>query len=95
MDLAQPRPAMVIQSDLFAETASVVILPVTSTRVEAPLLRVEVPASTATGLRVVSDVMVDKVLTVRRDRIGQIIGKAPDEVVQGATRNLAVFLGLA
>ncbi len=94
-DYGKPRPAMVIQSDLFQETASVVILPITSSRVEAPLLRLEMRASPETGLRTDSDVMIDKVLTVRRDRIGQVIGRAPDEVLQSAARNLAVFLGIA
>ncbi len=94
-DYGKPRPALIIQSDLFSETASVVILPITSTRIEAPLLRVEIPADAATGLRVSSDLMVDKVLTVRRDRIGQVIGQAPEEATQAASRNLAVFLGIA
>jgi len=94
-DYGKPRPALIIQSDLFSETASVVILPITSTRIEAPLLRVEIPADAETGLRVPSDLMVDKVLTVRRDRIGQVIGQAPEEVTQAASRNLAVFLGIA
>ena len=94
-DYGKPRPALVIQSDLFLDTASVVILPITSTRVDAPLLRIELPATAETGLRVASDVMLDKVLTVRRDRIGQVIGTAPDEIVQSAARNLSVFLGIA
>lgn len=94
-DYGKPRPALIIQSDLFSETASVVILPITSTRIEAPLLRVEIPADAETGLRVSSDLMVDKVLTVRRDRIGQVIGQAPEEATQAASRNLAVFLGIA
>lgn len=94
-DYGKPRPALIIQSDLFLETASVVILPITSTRIEAPLLRIEILPSEETGLRVTSDVMVDKVLTVRRDRIGQVIGRAPEEVTQTASRNLAVFLGIA
>ena len=71
------------------------ILPITSTRIEAPLLRVVIPADAETGLRVSSDVMVDKVFTVRRDRVGQVIGQAPEEVTQAASRNLAVFLGIA
>lgn len=94
-DYGKPRPGLIIQSDLFLETASVVIMPITSTRVDAPLLRIEIPATAETGLRVPSDVMLDKVLTVRRDRIGQIIGTAPEEIIQSASRNLAVLLGIA
>lgn len=94
-DYGKPRPAMILQSDLFSETVSVVILPVTSNRVEAPLLRLELPADAKTGLRVASDLMIDKVLTVRRDRVGQKIGTAPEDVVQSATRSVAVFLGIA
>lgn len=94
-DYGKPRPALIIQSDLFNETASVVILPITTTRVDAPLLRLEIEPTKETGLRDVSDVMLDKVLTIRRDRVGQKIGTVSDEVLQTATRNLAVFLGIA
>ena len=94
-DYGKPRPAMILQSDLFSETASVVILPITSDRVEAPLLRLEVQAGAETGSRVASDLMIDKVLTVRRDRIGQKIGAVPEDIVQSASRSLVVFLGIA
>ena len=73
-DYGTPRPALVIQSDLFPGTASGTVLPVTSELVEAPLLRLTVDPSAGNGLREVSQVMVDKAATVRADRLVPLSG---------------------
>src|ERR1700690_3152062 len=70
----KPRPALVIQSDLFEALASVTVLPVTSELRATPLLRIAVDPSTDNGLRKQSQVMVDKVQTVPRESVGSIIG---------------------
>ena len=62
-DYGKPRPALIIQADQFADLGSVVILPLTSTMVEAPLLRLSVEPSSHTGLRNTSQIMLDKPLT--------------------------------
>lgn len=71
----KPRPAVIVQSDLFNEThASLSVVPLTTTLVEAELFRIEVRATRQNGLRTRSQAMVDKVTSVRRDRIGARIG---------------------
>lgn len=64
-DFGKPRPALVIQSDQFNEHATVTVLPVTSTLVAAPLLRVTVQPSLENGLQKASQMMVDKAMTVK------------------------------
>ena len=94
-DYGKPRPALVIQSDLFAEHPSVTVLPVTSELRDAPLFRIDVEPSDGNGLRKISAVMVDKPQTVARTRIGSTIGRLDDDSMLAVTRALAVFLGFA
>lgn len=94
-DYGKPRPALVIQADAFGQHASVTVLPVTSTLVDAPLLRVTVPVDAATGLRKTSQIMVDKAITVKRDKLGAVIGHANASTLQDVERCLAIFLGIA
>ena len=94
-DYGKPRPALVIQSDLFDAHSSVTILPVTSELREAPLFRIAITPSAANGLRSPSQVMVDKAQTVARAKIGKTMGRLDDEVMVGVNRALAVFLGFA
>lgn len=95
-DHGKPRPALVIQSDLFNEThASVTVAPVTSTIVDAPLFRLTVEPSSSNGLRSLSQIMVDKATAVRRDRIGKAIGRLDDSTMIRVNRALALWLGLA
>ena len=94
-DYGKPRPALVIQSDLFDAHPSVTILPVTSELRDAPLFRIAVMPSVVNGLRKRSQVMVDKPQTVARNKIGKTIGRLDDDVMLGVNRALAVFLGFA
>lgn len=68
-DYGKPRPALIVQSDLFNEHPSVTILPVTSELRETPLFRIRVEPTPANGLQKISDVMVDKAQSVPRERI--------------------------
>jgi mRNA interferase MazF len=90
-----PRPALVIQSDLFDEHPSVTILPVTSELRDTPLFRIDVAPSAGNGLRKPSQVMVDKAQSVPRDNLGDTIGRLEDGILLSVTRALAVFLGIA
>ncbi|RTL95685.1 type II toxin-antitoxin system PemK/MazF family toxin [Ancylobacter aquaticus] len=93
-DLGKPRPALVIQADQFDETATVTVLPLSGTLVDAPLIRIAVEPSEANGLRKSSQIMIDKPMTVRRDRMGPAFGQLEDEAMVRVTRSLALFLGL-
>lgn len=94
-DFGKPRPALVIQAKLFNEHASVTVLPVTSSLVAAPLFRVTVQPSAENGLRKPSQVMVDKTMTVRREKIGPAFGRIDEDSLVEVERCLAVFLGIA
>ncbi len=94
-DFGKPRPALVIQSDQFNEHATVTVLPVTSLLVAAPLLRITVHPSPGNGLQKPSQVMVDKAMTVKRDKIGPAFGHLDADVLVEIERCLAVFLGIA
>lgn len=93
-DFGKPRPALVIQADPFNEHATVTVLPVTSTLVAAPLLRVTVEPSPGSGLQKPSQVMVDKAVTVKRDKVGPAFGRIEAETLVEVERCLAVFLGI-
>jgi mRNA interferase MazF len=94
-DYGKPRPALVVQADQFAELGSVVILPITSTLVDAPLLRLPVEPSSDNGLRAPSQIMLDKPMTVKADKIGPSFGQLDDATMVSVNRLLALFLGLA
>jgi mRNA interferase MazF len=94
-DFGKPRPALIIQADRFDQTAAMTILPVTSDLVDAPLLRPIVEPSEANGLRKRSQIMVDKIITTQRDKIGPVFGCLDDENMLSVTRTLAVFLSIA
>ncbi|HET7315300.1 type II toxin-antitoxin system PemK/MazF family toxin [Salinisphaera sp.] len=94
-DFGKPRPALVIQADQFDALATVTVLPITSTRVDAPLFRIPIQPSATNGLQKPSHVMVDKAITVKRDKIGQVFGRIDADSMLTAERCLAVFLGIA
>jgi mRNA interferase MazF len=73
-DYGKPRPALIVQSDLFNEHPSVTALPVTSELCETPLFRIRLEPTPANGLHKVSDVMMDKAQSVPRDRIEDVFG---------------------
>ena len=91
----KPRPALVIQSDFLAETDSVLVCVLTSTLRAAPLYRLSLAAGEATGLREPSQVMVDKIMAVRRDRCGIATGRADDAAMMALGRLLAFVVGVA
>lgn len=94
-DYGKPRPALVIQSDLFDGHPSVTILPITSELVDAPLFRPSVEPTSGNGLRKRSQVMVDKVQTIPRDKIGEAFGRLEDESMLAVNRAFLLWIGLA
>lgn len=94
-DYGKPRPAVIVQSDLFNEThASITIAPVTTTLLDAPLFRLAVEPSATNGLRSVSQIMIDEMTSVRRDRIGEVIGTLDDETLVRVGRAIALWFGV-
>ena len=90
---SKPRPAVMVQSDLYDQTPSVVACAVTTTAHDAALSRLPLAPSARLPLRVPSWIMVDKLTSVRRERIGQTIGRISDDEAVALNRSLAVFLG--
>lgn len=90
----KPRPAVVIQDDLFEATASVTICALTSDPTDAPILRVPIEPDASNGIRVRSRVMVDKITTVPRARVGNRVGRLSDDDLTRVDRAIVVFLGL-
>lgn len=94
-DYGKPRPVVVIQSDIFNDThPSIVLCPVTTTLVSASTYRVRVQPAPENGLRAISDIMVDKIVTLRRDKIRNTIGRLDPATIAALDRALMVFLGL-
>lgn len=92
---SKPRPALIIQDDRYDATDSVTVLPLTSTLVDAPLLRVSVDATELSGLRQSSQVMIDKLTTVRRSNVQEKIGRLSTSQLVEVERAMLAFLGLA
>lgn len=92
-DFGKPRPALVIQADDFGDTDTVTVLLVTSMIVPAPLLRITVDPTDANGLSKPSQIMIDKAMTVWRDKTGAPFGRLDASTMVEVQRCLAVFLG--
>lgn len=91
----KPRPAVIVQDDRFDATASVTICAFTSDPAEAPLFRLLVEPSAENGLTLASRLMVDKITTVSKTKLGTRIGRISDEDTVRLNRAILVFLGLA
>ncbi|MGY4288100.1 mRNA interferase MazF [Bradyrhizobium sp. LM2.7] len=95
-DYGKPRPAVIVQTDAFPQShVSVVLCQLTSDLVDAPDFRVTVEPKPENGLRLTSQVMADKPVTVRRERIGQRIGRIGDQDMARLGIALAFVMGLA
>jgi mRNA interferase MazF len=94
-DFGKHRPALVIQADQFSEHTTVTVLPLSSSMVDAPLLRITVQPSTENGLRAPSQVMIDKATTIKREKAGSAFGRIETATLVEIERCLAVFLGIA
>jgi len=91
----KPCPAVIVQSDFFAEANTVVICPISSEHVAAPLVRFPIEPSQTLPLHRTSWIEVDMITTVRRNRVGRLIGRIADTDLVRLNGALAVFLGLA
>ena len=91
----KPRPIVIVQDDSFDATDSITICSFTTDPTEAPLLRLRVEPNASNGLREVSRLMVDKITTVPKSRVGARIGRLTDEEMVRLNRAVLVFSGIA
>jgi len=94
-DAGKPRPAVTRRDDRFDATASVTICVFTTDPTAAPLIRLLIEPNERNGLKAASRLMVDKITTVPKLRIGRRIGSLGDEDLLRLNRAVMVFLGLA
>jgi mRNA interferase MazF len=91
----KPRPAVIVQDDSFDAAASVTICAFTTDPTDAPLFRIPIEPSEKNGLRAPSRLMVDKLTTVSKERLGSRVGRLDDEDMVRLNRAILVFLGMA
>ena len=91
----KPRPAVILQDDRFDATDSLAICAFTTDPTEAPLFRLKVAPNETNGLRTPCRLMVDKITTVPKTKLGDRIGRLDDEDVVRVNRAVLVFLGMA
>jgi len=94
---AKPRPAVIVQDGLFEATSSVIVAPMTSVLLDAPLMRIRISGGDGrlSGLDRDSDVMIDKLTTVRRSSVHARVGRLTAEQLVEIERATMTFLGLA
>ena len=91
----KPRPVVIIQDDNFDGTASVTVCAFTTDETEAPLFRLPVQPNERNGLRSACQMMVDKITTVPKTKVGDRIGRLDEEDIVRLNQAVLVFLGLA
>lgn len=89
------RPVVIVQDDRFDRTSSITVCAFTGDPTDAPLFRLVIEPGEANGLQVTSRLMVDKVTTVSRAKLGRRIGRLADDDMVRLNRALMIFLGLA
>jgi mRNA interferase MazF len=91
----KPRPAVILQDDEFDSTRSITVCLFTTNPAEAPLFRIRVELTEENGLREPSALMVDKITTVPRDKMGARVGRLEAKDIVRLNQAVLVFLGLA
>ena len=95
-DYGKPRPAVIVQSDAFPrDHGSVIVCQMTTALAEAPDFRITIEPQTENGLREPSQIMADKPVTIRRERVGPRIGRLTAEELGRLNIALAFVMGLA
>ena len=95
-DFGKPRPALVLQSDVFSDIhATVTVALISSEIVQAPIFRLDIEPNETNGLSRPSQVQIDKIMSIRSEKIGSVIGELNDVMMVRVNRALALWLGLA
>jgi len=93
-DAGKPRPVLIIQDDRFDSTDSITLCPLTTSAADIPLLRIPLQPSKTNGLTAPSSIMIDKITTAHRSKLGQRIGKVSTTEMLQLKRGLLVYLGM-
>jgi len=91
----KPRPVVIVQDDRFDATASITVCPLTTNPLDAPLTRIDIEVTAATGIEQPSKIMIDKITTMPRANVRDHLGRLADADLIRLDRALLVFLGLA
>ena len=94
-DYGKPRPAVVVQSDLLRAASSVLVALLTSSIADAPLYRLSLEPSATNGLQLPTQIMIDKILAIPREKCGKLIGRLDDGAMIALNHMLAVIVGVA
>jgi mRNA interferase MazF len=95
-DFGKPRPALILQSDVFSDIhATVTVALISSEIVQAPIFRLDIEPDESNGLSLQSQVQIDKIISIRSEKIGLVIGSLNDAMMVRVNRALALWLGLA
>ncbi len=94
-DYGKPRPALIIQSDQFAQLDSVTVALLTSDGSDSPLFRVDIKPTLENGLKKPSQILLDKAMTVPRFKAGNVIGRVDGDTMLKVDRAIALFFGIA
>lgn len=95
-DFGKPRPALVVQSDVFSDIHPTVTVALISSEIkQAPIFRLDIEPNEANGLTRPSQVQIDKIMSIRSEKIGSVIGELNDVMMVRVNRALALWLGLA
>lgn len=92
--VGKPRPVVIIQDDRFDATDSVTVCAFTTDPVEAPLIRLQIEPDEVNGLHEKCSIMIDKITTIPRSKLGEHIGRLSDHDMVRTGRAIVVFLGL-
>jgi len=93
--VGKPRPAVIVQDDRFDATGSITICAITSDKIEAPLFRIVIQPNDQNGLMTISRLMVDKITTVPKSKLGSRIGHLDVADLARVNQAMLIFLGLA
>ena len=91
----KPRPVVIVQDDSFDATSSITVCAFTTDETEAPLFRLQIEPNDSNGLRAPSRLMVDKITTAPKGKVGTLVGRLDDDDLLRLNRAMLVFLGLA
>lgn len=94
-DYGKPRPALVVQSELLSDLESLILCPITSDIKDAATFRITIEPNLGNGLKKLSQVMVDKISTVHRNKVSEAFGQIEEERMHAVERALLLVLGFA
>ena len=92
--LTKPRPAVILQNDIYDDLSTISVCLLTTRHGEGPPIRIPLEPSARNGLESPSRLMVDRILTVRKSRLGIKVGELEDEQMERLSDAVTIFLDL-